>query len=45
MTALDKHQRELEVHETMMGIARGRLAVAMQVLSGLKAGDKVVLPG
>ena len=33
MTALDKHQRELEVHETMMGTARGRLAVAMDLLT------------
>ena len=33
MNALDKHQRELEVHETMMGIARGRLAVAMDLLT------------
>ena len=33
MTAFDKHQRELEVHETMMGTARGRLAVAMDLLT------------
>jgi hypothetical protein len=33
VTALDKHQQELEVHETMMGIARGRLAVAMDLLT------------
>ena len=33
MTAFDKHQQELEVHETMMGIARGRLAVAMDLLT------------
>lgn len=33
MTAFDKHQRELEVHETMMGTARGRLAVALDLLT------------
>jgi hypothetical protein len=33
MTDFDKHQRELEVHETMMGTARGRLAVAMDLLT------------
>lgn len=33
MGALDKHQRELEVHETMMGTGRGRLAVAMDLLT------------
>ena len=33
MTAFNKHQRELEVHETMMGTARGRLAVAMDLLT------------
>ena len=33
MTAFDKHQRELEIHETMMGIARGRLAVALDLLT------------
>ena len=33
MTAFDKHQRELEVHETMMGTSRGRLAVAMDLLT------------
>jgi hypothetical protein len=33
MSAFDKHQRELEVHETMMGAARGRLAVALDLLT------------
>ena len=33
MTAFNKHQRELEVHETMMGQGRGRLAVAMDLLT------------
>ena len=33
MTALNKHQRELELHETMMGTARGRLAVALDLLT------------
>jgi hypothetical protein len=33
VTAFDKHQRELEIHETMMGIARGRLAVALDLLT------------
>ena len=33
MTVFNKHQRELEVHETMMGTARGRLAVALDLLT------------
>ena len=33
MTAFDKHHHELEVHETMMGTARGRLAVALDLLT------------
>jgi hypothetical protein len=33
VTAFSKHHRELEVHETMMGTARGRLAVAMDLLT------------
>ena len=33
MTAFSKHQHELEVHETMMGTARGRLAVALDLLT------------
>ena len=31
MTAFNKHQRELEVHETMMGTAPGRLAHALDL--------------
>jgi hypothetical protein len=30
---LDKHRDALEVHETMMGPARGRLAVALDLLT------------
>jgi hypothetical protein len=33
MSALDKYRRELEVHETMMGASRGRLAVALDLLT------------
>ena len=33
MTAFDKHHQALEVHETMMGTGRGRLAVAMDLLT------------
>ena len=33
MTAFSKHQQQLEVHETMMGTARGRLAVALDLLT------------
>ena len=33
MGALDKHRDALEVHETMMGQGRGRLAVAMDLLT------------
>ena len=33
MSAFDKHRDQLEVHETMMGTARGRLAVAMDLLT------------
>ena len=29
----DKHRDALEVHETMMGPARGRLAVALDLLT------------
>jgi hypothetical protein len=31
--ALDKHRQALEVHETMMGSGRGRLAVALDLLT------------
>jgi hypothetical protein len=33
MSILDKHREALEHHETMMGTARGRLAVAMDLLT------------
>ena len=33
MTAFDKHRDALEVHETMMGSDRGRLAVALDLLT------------
>ena len=33
MSAFEKHRQELEVHETMMGSARGRLAVALDLLT------------
>ena len=33
MDAIDKHRQALEVHETMMGQGRGRLAVAMDLLT------------
>jgi hypothetical protein len=33
VSALDRHRRALEVHETMMGAARGRLAVALDLLT------------
>jgi len=36
----DKHKRSLEVHETMMGPARGRLAVALDLLT-----DSIALVG
>ena len=29
----DKHRDELELHETMMGVSRGRLAVALDLLT------------
>jgi hypothetical protein len=31
--ALDKHRQSLELHETMMGQERGRLAVALDLLT------------
>jgi hypothetical protein len=31
--ALDKHRDQLEIHETMMGPTRGRLAVALDLLT------------
>jgi hypothetical protein len=33
VSVFDKHHRELEVHETMMGAGRGRLAVALDLLT------------
>ena len=33
MSVFDKHRDTLEHHETMMGSARGRLAVAMDLLT------------
>ena len=33
MSAFDKHHDALEVHETMMGSAKGRLAVALDLLT------------
>ena len=33
MSVFDKHRDTLEHHETMMGTARGRLAVAMDLLT------------
>lgn len=33
MSALDKHRDALEAHETMMGSARGRVAVALDLLT------------
>lgn len=33
MSAFDRHRDALEVHETMMGSARGRLAVALDLLT------------
>ena len=33
MSVFDKHHDELERHETMMGPARGRLAVALDLLT------------
>ena len=33
MSAFDKHRDALEVHETMMGSARGRVAVALDLLT------------
>jgi hypothetical protein len=33
MSVYDKHKDALEVHETMMGPARGRLAVALDLLT------------
>lgn len=32
-SVFDKHRRALELHETMMGAARGRLAVALDLVT------------
>jgi hypothetical protein len=32
-SAFSKHREQLEIHETMMGSARGRLAVALDLLT------------
>ena len=32
-SVLDKHRHQLEIHETMMGRSRGRLAVALDLLT------------
>jgi hypothetical protein len=36
-SALTRHRKQLEVHETMMGASRGRLAVAMDLLTDAMA--------
>ena len=33
MSVFEKHRDELEIHETMMGPSRGRLAVALDLLT------------
>jgi hypothetical protein len=33
MSVFDKHRDALEIHETMMGTARGRIAVALDLLT------------
>lgn len=33
MSAIDKHREALEIHQTMMGSERGRLAVALDLLT------------
>ena len=33
MSVYEKHKDALEIHETMMGTARGRLAVALDLLT------------
>ena len=32
-SAFDKYRQDLELHETMMGVSRGRVAVAMDLLT------------
>ena len=38
MSAIVKHRDQLEIHETMMGPLRGRLAVALDLLTDALAG-------
>jgi hypothetical protein len=33
VSVFDKHREQLELHETMMGASRGRLAVALDLLT------------
>ena len=33
VSVFDKHRDQLEIHETMMGASRGRLAVALDLLT------------
>jgi hypothetical protein len=33
MSAIEKHREQLEVHETMLGPSRGKLAVALDLLT------------
>jgi hypothetical protein len=33
VSAFHKHRHQLEIHETMMGLSRGRLAVALDLLT------------
>jgi len=33
VSVFDKHREQLELHETMMGSSRGRLAVALDLLT------------
>lgn len=33
VSVFDKHRAQLEIHETMMGASRGRLAVALDLLT------------
>lgn len=37
MSAFDKHSQALEIHETMMGQGRGRLAVALDLMTDAMA--------
>ena len=37
MSVFDKHRDQLEIHETMMGASRGRVAVALDLLTDAMA--------